>query len=66
MMIIIVVVVVVVGGDIIIIIIIIIMRCNNNFSWKYWVIIGPKLSGHLGIRITRVRIRDGPLYMDYC
>ena len=46
--------------------IIIIMRCNNNFNWKYWVFVGPKLSGHLGIRINGVRITEGPLYMDYC
>jgi hypothetical protein len=42
------------------------MRCNDTFNWKYWAIVGAKLSGHLGILITGVRNTEGSLYRDYC
>ena len=39
------------------------MYWNNYFNGKYWVTYGQKLSGQLGIRITRVRIIEEPLYI---
>jgi len=42
--------------------IIIIIFCNNNFSWKYWDVVGTKLSGAPGDPITGMRVTEGPLY----
>jgi hypothetical protein len=36
------------------------MHCNNNFSRKFWALFGTLFPDHQGIRITAVRITEGP------